>query len=121
MGQAISAWPFVFAVPFVFAAEEALDSPMSKIFPSAAWLGCVLFSELIFMDVRTATNEQILTWTLGRTFGHSESEAADTLLQISDLASQHSAVLFRVAFSVLRQASDAEDVVQETLDRKSVV
>jgi RNA polymerase sigma-70 factor (ECF subfamily) len=74
-------------------------------------------SELIFMEVRTATNEQILTWTLGRTVGQSECEAADTLAEISVLASQHSALLFRVAFSVLRQASDAEDVVQETFLR----
>jgi RNA polymerase sigma-70 factor, ECF subfamily len=107
----LNAWPFVFVV------EETLDSPTSKIFPSAARLGCVLLSELIFMDVRTATNEQILTWTLGRTVGQSECEAADALSEISGLATQHSALLFRVAFSVLRQASDAEDVVQETFLR----
>ncbi|MHB1938227.1 MAG: RNA polymerase sigma factor [Acidobacteriaceae bacterium] len=76
------------------------------------------------MDVRTATNEQILTWTLGgspgqksRTGGQSECDAADTLSEISGLATQHSALLFRVAFSVLRHASDAEDVVQETFLR----
>ncbi|MGO8720758.1 MAG: RNA polymerase sigma factor [Acidobacteriaceae bacterium] len=69
------------------------------------------------MDVRTATNEQILTWTLGRTVGQSECEAADTLSEISGLATEHSALLFRVAFSVLRHASDAEDVVQETFLR----
>jgi RNA polymerase sigma-70 factor (ECF subfamily) len=69
------------------------------------------------MDVRTATNEQILTWTLGRSVGHSECEAADALSEISGLATQYSALLFRVAFSVLRQANDAEDVVQETFLR----
>jgi RNA polymerase sigma-70 factor (ECF subfamily) len=88
-----------------------------KIFPSAGCLACVLLSEPIFMDVRTATNEQILTWTLGRSVGQSDCEAADTLSEISGLATQHSALLFRVAFSVLRNANDAEDVVQETFLR----
>ena len=69
------------------------------------------------MDVRTATNEQILTWTLGRTVGQSECAAASTLAEISGLAAEHSALLFRVAFSVVRHASDAEDVVQETFLR----
>lgn len=69
------------------------------------------------MDVRTATNEQILTWTLGRTAGQIECDAADILSEISELATQHSALLFRVAFSVLRHANDAEDVVQETFLR----
>ena len=69
------------------------------------------------MDVRTATNEQILTWTLGRTVGQSECETADTLSEISGLATQHSALLFRVAFSVLRNANDAEDVVHKTFLR----
>jgi RNA polymerase sigma-70 factor (ECF subfamily) len=69
------------------------------------------------MDVRTATNEQIFTWTLGRSVGQSECEATDALPEIAGLATQHSALLFRVAFSVLRHASDAEDVVQETFLR----
>ncbi|MGH9616501.1 MAG: RNA polymerase sigma factor, partial [Acidobacteriaceae bacterium] len=69
------------------------------------------------MDVRTATNEQILTWTLGRSVGQREREDANTLAEISDLATEHSALLFRVAFSVLRHASDSEDVVQETFLR----
>jgi RNA polymerase sigma-70 factor (ECF subfamily) len=69
------------------------------------------------MDVRTATNEQILTWTLGRSVGQSECDAANTLAEISCLATEYSALLFRVAFSVLRHASDAEDVVQETFLR----
>lgn len=69
------------------------------------------------MDVRTATNEQILTWTLGRTVGQSGCETADALSEISGLATHHSALLFRVAFSILRHASDAEDVVQETFLR----
>jgi RNA polymerase sigma-70 factor, ECF subfamily len=114
----LNAWPFVVAV------EETLDSSPPKIFPSADRLGCVLLSEPIIMDVRTATNEQILTWTLGRTLdqkrrtgGQSECETADTLSEISGLATHHAALLFRVAFSVLRQASDAEDVVQETFLR----
>jgi RNA polymerase sigma-70 factor (ECF subfamily) len=97
--------------------QHTHDSPTPKIFPSATRLGCVLLSELIFMDVRTATNEQILTWTLGRSVGRSECDAASTLAEISSLATQHSALLFRVAFSVLRHASDAEDVVQETFLR----
>lgn len=78
---------------------------------------CVLPNELTFMDVRTATDEQILTWTLGRTVGESEHDAASTLAEISSLASEYSGLLFRVAFSVLRHASDAEDVVQETFLR----
>ena len=69
------------------------------------------------MDVRTATNEQILTWTLGRSVSQSECDTANTLAEISSLATEHSALLFRVAFSVLRHASDAEDVVQETFLR----
>lgn len=69
------------------------------------------------MDVRTATNEQILTWALGRSVGQNECDAAHTLSEISGLATEHSALLFRVAFSVLRHASDAEDVVQETFLR----
>ncbi|MHB1960161.1 MAG: RNA polymerase sigma factor [Acidobacteriaceae bacterium] len=76
------------------------------------------------MDVRTATNEHVLTWTLGRTLGQksriagqSERDAADTLSEIAGLATEHSALLFRVAFSVLRNANDAEDVVQETFLR----
>jgi RNA polymerase sigma-70 factor (ECF subfamily) len=69
------------------------------------------------MDVRTATNEQILTWTLGRSVGQSECDAANTLVEISSLATEYSALLFRVAFSILRHASDAEDVVQETFLR----
>ncbi|MES2220370.1 MAG: RNA polymerase sigma factor [Acidobacteriota bacterium] len=69
------------------------------------------------MDVRTATNEQILTWTLGRSVGQIECEDAETLANISSLAAEHSALLFRVAFSILRHASDAEDVVQETFLR----
>lgn len=69
------------------------------------------------MDVRTATNEQILTGTLGRSVGRSEGEAAHTLSDISGLATLHSALLFRVAFSVLRHADDAEHVVQETFLR----
>jgi len=69
------------------------------------------------MDVRTATNEQILTWTLSRSVGQSECESAATLSEISALATQHSTLLFRVAFSVLRHANDAEDVVQETFLR----
>ena len=65
------------------------------------------------MDVGTATNEQTLTWTVGLT----ERDATDALSEISALATEHSALLFRVAFSVLRNASDAEDVVQETFIR----
>lgn len=69
------------------------------------------------MDVRTATNEQPLTWTLGRSVGQSKCDAANTLAEISGLATEYSALLFRVAFSILRHASDAEDVVQETFLR----
>jgi RNA polymerase sigma-70 factor (ECF subfamily) len=69
------------------------------------------------MDVRTATDEQTLTWTLGRSVGQSERDATDTVAEISDLATAHSALLFRVAFSVLRHASDAEDVVQDSFLR----
>ncbi|MHB8303772.1 MAG: RNA polymerase sigma factor [Acidobacteriaceae bacterium] len=65
------------------------------------------------MDVGTATNEQTLTWTVDLT----ERDATNALSEISALATEHSALLFRVAFSVLRHASDAEDVVQETFLR----
>ena len=65
------------------------------------------------MDVRTATNEQTLTWTVGL----SERDAENALWEISALATEHSALLFRMAFSILRNASDAEDVVQETFLR----
>ncbi len=65
------------------------------------------------MDVRTATNEQTLTWIVDLT----ERDATNALSEISALATEHSALLFRVAFSVLRNASDAEDVVQETFIR----
>lgn len=76
----------------------------------------------VLMNVRTATNEQILTWPLPRTGeddrSNAQAEASlDVLTAISALASQHSALLFRVAFSVLRSAHDAEDVVQETFLR----
>lgn len=87
-----------------------------QIFPSAAPSRYVLSNESIFMDVRTATNEQILTWTLGRSVSQSECDA-HRLSEIAGLATEHSALLFRVAFSVLRHASDAEDVVQETFLR----
>lgn len=43
--------------------------------------------------------------------------STDALDRISAFATEHSALLFRVAFSVLRNASDAEDVVQETFLR----
>lgn len=76
------------------------------------------------MDVRTATNEQPLTWKLGRTLGQengiagqNEHDAASPLAEVSGLATEHSALLFRLAFSILRNASDAEDVVQETFLR----
>ncbi len=69
------------------------------------------------MDVRTATNEQILIWTLDRTVRQSDSDAADIVAEISSLATEHSALLFRIAFSILRHTSDAEDVVQETFLR----
>ncbi len=65
------------------------------------------------MDVRIATNEQTLTWIVDLT----ERDATNALSEISALATEHSALLFRVAFSVLRNASDAEDVVQETFLR----
>jgi len=81
--------------------------------PSAAAYNCVFTGELIFMDVRAATNEQMLIWAQGRT----ERDATDALSEISALATEHSALLFRVAFSILRNASDAEDVVQETFLR----
>jgi len=69
------------------------------------------------MNVRTATNEQTLIWPLGRTPSLTEHDATNVLSEISALATEHSALLFRVAFSVLRNASDAEDVVQETFLR----
>jgi DNA-directed RNA polymerase specialized sigma24 family protein len=65
------------------------------------------------MDGRAATNEQMLTWAQAG----QKREAADALPQISALAVAHSALLFRVAFSVLRNASEAEDTVQDTFLR----
>jgi RNA polymerase sigma-70 factor (ECF subfamily) len=69
------------------------------------------------MVARTATNERILIWTLDRTARQSKRDDQDLLAEISGLANEHSALLFRVAFSVLRHAGDAEDVVQETFLR----
>lgn len=66
------------------------------------------------MNAKAAMHEQTLSWTMGSAITHSNSDALD---QVSELATEHSALLFRVAFSVLRNASDAEDVVQETLLR----
>ena len=58
-----------------------------------------------------------MTGTLGRSVDQSECDAANLLSEVSGLATEHSALLFRVAFSILRHASDAEDVVQETFMR----
>lgn len=69
------------------------------------------------MAARTVTNEQILTWTLRRSADGSKRECAEQLREISRLAIEHSALLYRVAFSVVRHTGDAEDVVQETFLR----
>lgn len=61
----------------------------------------------------TITNEQILTWG----FSQNAPEAANAQKEIAALAVEHSSLLFRVAFSVVRNASDAEDVVQEAFLR----
>ena len=102
---------------FLFLGDRIAINRHWQIFPSATHLHYVLPYELNLMDVRTATNEQLLTWTLGRTLGQSERDAADILAEISGLATEHSVLLFRIAFSILRHASDAEDVVQETFLR----
>ena len=65
------------------------------------------------MNVRAATGEQTLNWISTGT----EASAADVRAEISASATEHSALLFRVAYSVLRNASDAEDVVQEAFLR----
>lgn len=106
----MNAWPRYFYA-------KLLLQRCTQIFTSAICHECVLSSESTFMNVRTATNEQILTWTVGRSVGQSESDTGNILLEISGLATEYSALLFRVAFSVLRHASDAEDVVQETFLR----
>lgn len=51
---------------------------------------------------------------MGSAITHTSSNALE---QVSALATEHSALLFRVAFSLLRNASDAEDVVQEAFLR----
>ena len=66
------------------------------------------------MNAKAATDERILNWTIGSAVTYDESDA---LRQVGWLATEHSALLFRVAFSVLRNASDAEDVVQEAFVR----
>ncbi len=65
------------------------------------------------MNVRAATGEQTLNWISTGT----EASAAEVRAEISALATEHSALLFRVVYSVLRNASDAEDVVQEAFLR----
>lgn len=66
------------------------------------------------MNAKAAMHEQTLSWTIGSAITHNSSDALD---RVSAFATEHSALLFRVAFSVLRNASDAEDVVQETFLR----
>jgi len=66
------------------------------------------------MNAKAAMHEQTLSWTMGSAITHNSTDALE---QISAFATEHSALLFRVAFSVLRNASDAEDVVQETFLR----
>src|ERR1700749_2982551 len=41
----------------------------------------------------------------------------DTRAQVAELVGQYSATLYRVAYSVTRNAADAEDVVQDTFVR----
>ncbi len=65
------------------------------------------------MNVRAATGEQTLDWISTGT----GASAAEVRAEISALATEHSALLFRVVFSILRNASDAEDVVQEAFLR----
>lgn len=97
---------------FAFDAER-IPGQGVEINPSTESPECVFTGEAIFMDARAATNEPMLTWP-GRT---SERDATDALLEISSLATEHSALLFRVAFSLLRNASDAEDAVQDAFLR----
>lgn len=66
------------------------------------------------MDAKAIINEQELSWGMRTAITH---DSSDVLRQVSALATQHSALLFRVAFSVLRNTGDAEDVVQETFLR----
>lgn len=65
------------------------------------------------MATHSMTNEQIVTWKTSR----DEPTVHHPVDAISALATEHSTLLFRIAFSVLRHASDAEDVVQETFLR----
>jgi RNA polymerase sigma-70 factor (ECF subfamily) len=67
----------------------------------------------MFMDASATTNERMLTWAEPA----SDGDAIDTVPEIAALATAHSALLFRVAFSILRNASDAEDAVQDTFLR----
>ena len=60
---------------------------------------------------------QLVGW-MDRTPAHSsELPALDSTEAITALAAQYSTVLYRVAYSVSRNASDAEDAVQETFVR----
>ncbi|MGC1781648.1 MAG: RNA polymerase sigma factor [Acidobacteriaceae bacterium] len=65
------------------------------------------------MDASATTNERMLTWAEPA----SDGDAIDAVPEIAALAAAHSALLFRVAFSILRNASDAEDAVQDTFLR----
>lgn len=65
------------------------------------------------MNLTAATGERTLNWISTGT----RASDAEVRAEISALATEHSALLFRVAYSVLRNASDAEDVVQETFLR----
>lgn len=98
-------WPFLFPVTLRLPkAENNVERAGSRL---------RLPSEQTPMTVRTAANEQILTWMADIP----EREVSDGVADISALATEYAALLFRVAFSVLRNASDAEDAVQETFLR----
>ena len=56
-----------------------------------------------------AFGEQALTWY--------QAERVDEAPALSVLVRDHSALLFRVAFSILRNPAEAEDVVQDTFLR----
>ncbi|MHB1020825.1 MAG: RNA polymerase sigma factor [Acidobacteriaceae bacterium] len=66
-------------------------------------------------------NTQLLRWTRSELDTASESQHALTAeklaARLEALVQEYSGTLYRVAFSILRNASDAEDVVQEAFIR----
>ncbi|HEX4021449.1 MAG TPA: RNA polymerase sigma factor [Acidobacteriaceae bacterium] len=65
----------------------------------------------------TVAEGQLLRWMEAGADAVASDPAAAYAVDVAALATEYSAILYRVAFSVLRNAVDAEDAVQETFLR----